>query len=219
MARNVREGSTIETEKRNVLQDVTSTMKEVDRQLVLRLTKNPLESVKLTEQQWIYGLLGLASAFVGYLVWSLLIASSINEMINGLFGFGGLGGSSVSTTGAIMGRLMLIGLVSTFAILAAIYLIGWWRSGAKPQPKAFIAKVGGAYYIGAIGFLLATLVTFLSGSFGFLVLIITLLSLLVLGLQAGAEATAVPRQALASYLILSVASYLVLISLLLRVLL
>lgn len=194
-------------------------MKDVDQQLVLRLTKNPLESVKLTEQQWIYGLLGLVSAFVGYLIWSLLIASKINGLINGLFGFGGLGRANVSSTGALVGRMLLIGLTSTIAILAAIYLIGWWRSGVKPQPKAFIAQVGGSYYIGAIGFLLATLVTFLSSSFGFLLLMITLLSLLVLGLQAGAEATAVPRQALASYLILSVASYLVLISLLLRVLL
>lgn len=209
----------METEKRNVLDGVKTTMKGVDQQHVLRLFKNPLESVRLTEREWIYGVLGLASAFVGYLVWSLIIASRVNSFFGSMFGLGGLGGMTRSATWPVFGRLFLIGLLSTAVLLAAIWLAAWWRSGAKPELKLFAIRVGGTFYIGAAGFLLAGLFTLMSPALGFLLLGITLLSLLVLAVQAGVEAGAVPRQALASYLILSVSGYLVLMSLITRLIL
>ncbi|WP_020618270.1 hypothetical protein [Paenibacillus daejeonensis] len=207
----------METEKRNVLDGVKTTMKGVDQQQVLRLFKNPLESVRLTEREWIYGVLGVASAFVGYLIWSLMIASRVNGFFGGFLGMGGLGGMTRSATWPIFGRLFLIGLLSTAVLLAAIWLAAWWRSGTKPELKLFAIRIGGTFYIGAAGFLLAALFTLMSLGLGMLLLSITLLSLLLLSVQAGAEAGAVPRHALASYLILSVTSYLVLITLIIQI--
>lgn len=206
----------METERKNVLDEVTKTMKQVDGYFILNLLKNPLNGIHLTEKHFIYGILGLASSLVGFLLWVLLMGKRLSALFFGMFGFGG--GSMFrelpsSVFGEVFGRMLLLGLLSTVALLAAVWLIGWWRSGTQPALKLFITRVGAAHYIGAVGFILAGILS-LSFNLSFLLLLITLLSLLALTLQAGMEASGVVKERSAGYLILSVSAYVLLMSIL-----
>jgi hypothetical protein len=99
-----------------------------------------------------------------------------------------------------------------------VWLVGWWRSGVKPSMKLFVTRVGATQFIGAIGFLLAGILSF-SFNLSILILLVTLLSLLALSLYAGQEASAVAKERIASYLMLSVAAYVLLMGILLNLVL
>ncbi|MFF3924164.1 hypothetical protein [Paenibacillus lactis] len=211
----------METEKKNVLDEVTKSMKQVDGYLILNLLKNPLNSIHLTEKHFIYGILGLASSLVGFLLWTLLMGKRIASLFFAMFGFGGGGLFSElpsSVYGEVFGRMLLLGLLSTVALLAAVWLIGWWRSGKQPVVKLFVTRVGAAHYIGAVGFVLAGILSF-SFNISFLLLLITLLSLLALTLHAAMEASGIVKERTAGYLILSVSAYVLLMSILTKLIL
>jgi hypothetical protein len=204
----------METEKRNVLNDAVSTMKQVDGNLILKLLKNPLESLQLTEKHLVYGILGLASSLVGFLIWGLLMGKKIASLLFGWVSIlGGPGRIPASVTFELFGKLLLLGLLSTAALVASVWLIGWWKSGAMPSLKLFVTRVGSAHYIGAAGFLLAGILSF-SMNLSFLLLLITLLSLLALTLFAGQEASGTTKEKSASFLILSVSAYVALMGIL-----
>lgn len=206
----------METGQNNTLIEVSQSPKTVDGGRILRFLRNPLEALGLTEKEWLYGVLGLAASFLGFLIWVLLFGGQITELIYGFMPFGGLFGPS-ELTFAIFGRMFGIGLLSMIALLAALWLTGWWRSGVQPSWKAFLTQIGGMQYIAGAGFLLAGILSF-SFPLSILVLGITLLSSLVLSVYGGVEASGVSKERTSTYMILSVTLYLVLLGVLVNLL-
>lgn len=202
----------METGQNNAFIEVSESSKTVDGGRILRFMRNPLEALGLTEKEWLYGVLGLAASFLGYLIWVLLFGGRIAELLYSFMPFGGMF-APTKLTFAIFGRMFGIGLLSMAALLGALWLTGWWRSGVQPSWKTFLAQLGGMQYIAGAGFLLAGIVSF-SFPFSILVLGVTLLSSLVLSVYGGAEASGVSRERTSSYMILSVALYLVLLGVL-----
>jgi len=197
----------METEKQNVLSDATKMIKQVDKNLILNLLKNPLESLALTEKQFVYGILGLASSFVGFLIWGFILGKKVASLFSGLFMLGGLFGKvPISLTSEVFGRVFKLGLLSTVVLLISVWLVSWWRSGIKPSFKLFVTQVGAIHFIGAVGFLLASIL-FFNLQLSLVVLLITVFSLLGLSLYAGQVSGGVTKEKIASYIVLSIASY------------
>ncbi|RJE88472.1 hypothetical protein D3P07_10740 [Paenibacillus sp. 1011MAR3C5] len=188
--------------------EVTDSLKQVERNKLLTLLKNPLESLQLTAKEWIYGALGLAVSFVGYLIWVLILGNKITGLLYSAIPFGGLFAPN-SLSFAIFSRMFLLGLLSLVALLAALWLAGWWRSGAQPAWKLFAIRIGGIQYITGAGFLLSGILSF-HFTLSMMALAITLLSTLALSLQGGLVASGVSKEKTASYLIAGITLYLVL---------
>lgn len=188
-------------------------LEKFDFKRVLRLIINPLGSLKHSEKDFLYGIIGLASSYVGFLLWSLLVTKKINALFNPFYELASLfsGGSQGSVFFKMFSKLMLTGLWSTITLLAVVWLVSWWTSGLKPDIKSFLTRVGGIHYIGFVGFVLACI---LSASFTFSIVIvaITLLTLLVLTLYAGAEMYGVSREKLSLYFLVTIAGYVLLFS-------
>lgn len=206
----------METKQDNAITEVKSSAPMIDWGRILRLLRNPLEALHLTEKDWLYGVLGLAASFISYLIWVLLFGGKITELIYSLLPFGGWF-APTKLTFALFSRLFGIGLLSTLALLAALWLTGWWRSGNQPFWKTFMTRIGGMQYIAGAGFLLAAIFSF-SFPLSILILSITLLSSLVLSVYGGVEASGIIKERVSSYMILSVALYLVLLGVLMNLL-
>lgn len=180
----------------------------------MRLLRDPLSALRLTEKDWLYGVLGLVASFMGYLIWVLLFGSKLTELIYGFMPFGGLFAPSRMSF-EIFSRMFGIGILSNAALLASLWLTGWWRSGVQPSWKAFLAQIGGIQYAIGAGMLVAGIFSF-SFSLSVLVLSVSLLSSLVLSVHGGAEASGVSKERMSSYLVLSVSLYLVLFGVLMK---
>lgn len=193
---------------------------QFDFKKVLKLITNPLESMKLTEKDFLYGIIGLASSYLGFLLWSLFVTKKINAFFNPFYELASLF-SERSSRGAaffaMYSKLMLAGFWSIIALLGVVWLVSWWQGGSKPEIKAFITRLGGIQYIGCAGFLLACI---FAASFGLSVIIIatTLLTLLVLTLYAASELYSVAREKLSLYFLASIGGYVLLFSLLTQLL-
>ncbi|MFF2885774.1 hypothetical protein [Paenibacillus sp. NPDC057967] len=188
--------------------EVTDSLKKVERNKLLTLLKNPLESLQLTAKEWIYGALGLAVSFVGYLIWVLILGNKITGLLYSAIPFGGLFAPN-SLSFAIFSRMFLLGLLSLVALLAALWLAGWWRSGVQPAWKLFVIRIGGIQYITGAGFLLSGILSF-HFTLSMMVLSITLLSALALSLQGGLVDSGISKEKTASYFIAAITLYLVL---------
>ncbi|MBP1995995.1 hypothetical protein [Paenibacillus eucommiae] len=208
--------------QRSVLDDLTASVKQVDRNVILRLLKNPLEGMKLSSStDFGYGVVGIAAAVVGFLVWVLFMGSAMNSMLFGMFGFGGgFGGfadlmeTKRSVSAAIFGRMFLISLISAASFLAALWFIGLWRGGRRLSIKQFITQIGAMQFVVGAGFVAAGLIALMSIKLSFLVVTVTLLSTLVLSVIAASDMFQIAKERLASFVIFSVAAYLLLVSLL-----
>jgi len=197
-------------------QAVPRTPLQIDFKKILKLLANPLESTKLTEKDFLYGIIGLASSYVGFLIWSLFMTKKINALFNPFYELASLFGESSSRASqffAMYSKLLLTGIWGIVALLGVVWLVSWWQSGSKPEIKAFVTRIGGIHYIGCAGYLLASI---FAASFGLSmgIIIITLLTLLVLTLFAAAEMYSIAREKLSLYFIVSIAGYVVLFSLL-----
>lgn len=188
--------------------EVTDSLKQVDRNRLFALLRNPLVSLQLTAKEWIYGALGLAVSFVGYLLWVLIVGKKITGLIYSAIPFGGLFALN-SLTFVIFGRMFLLGLLSLVALLGALWLAGWWRSGTQPAWKLFVIRIGGIQYITGAGFLLSGLLSF-HFTLSMIALMITLLTTLALSLQGGLEVSGISKEKTASYLIAAITLYLIL---------
>ncbi|REK74977.1 hypothetical protein [Paenibacillus paeoniae] len=198
----------MEPKSNHAFNEVTDSLKNVERNKLLTLLKNPLESLQLTTKEWIYGALGLAASFVGYLVWVMILGSKITGLFYNAMPFGKLFAPS-SLSFAIFSRMFLLGLLSLVALLAALWLAGWWRSGVQPAWKLFVIRMGGIQYITGAGFLLAGILSF-HFTLSMIVLAITLLSTLALSLQGGLEVSGISKERTASYLVVSITLYVIL---------
>lgn len=192
----------------------TQASPQFDLKRVLKLISNPLESMKLTEKDFLYGIIGIVSSYAGFLIWSLFVTKRINAFFNPFYELASFfdGGSSQgSAFFAMYSKLLFTGLWSTLSILGVVWLVIWWLSGSKPEYKLFLTRIGGVHYIGCVGYLLACI---LSSSFTFslLIIVITLLTLLILTLYAGAQLYEVSSDKLSRYFILAIAGYVLLFS-------
>lgn len=198
----------MEPKSNSAFTEVTDSLKQVERNRLLALLKDPLESLHLSAKEWIYGALGLAVSFVGYLIWVLILGTKITGLLYSALPFGRLFTPN-SLSFAIFSRMFLLGLLSLVALLAALWLAGWWRSGVKSAWKLFLIRIGGIQYITGAGFLLSGILSF-HFTLSMITLAITLLSTLALSLFGGLEASGVTREKTASYLIVSISLYLIL---------
>jgi len=198
----------MEPKNNHAFTEVTDSLKQVERNKLIALLRNPLSSLQLTAKEWIYGALGLAASFVGYLIWVLILGKKITGFIYSAIPFGGLFAPN-SLTFAIFSRMFLLGLLSLVALLGALWLAGWWRSGMQPGWKLFVIRIGGIQYIAGAGFLLSGLLSF-HFTLSMLTLMITLLTTLALSLQGGLEASGISKEKTASYLIAAITLYLIL---------
>lgn len=210
----------METEKNEAVETVqqsntSQSTNKVDFKRMLELLTNPLDSLKLTDKDFIYGIIGLASSYAAYLLWALLVTNRLNNLFNPFNSIASLfnGGRRSSVFFELFGKMLATGLWSIIVLLGVVWLVGWWRGGSKLELKLYLTRIGGLHYIGCAGFLLACIV---SASFmlSVMVLVITLLFLLVLTLYAGAELFGVPREKLSLYFLVSVAGYVLLIGIL-----
>lgn len=208
----------METEKNEGVETVgqttiSQTSLQFDFKRILKLLMNPLESLKLSDKDFIYGIIGLASSYAGFLIWSLLVTKRLNALFNPFYELASLfgGGSRGSVFFAMYSKLMLTGIWSIIALFGVVWLVSWWQSGSQPEMKSFLTRIGGIHYIGCAGFLLACILS-ASFTFSMLIVVITLLALLVLTLYAGAELYVSSREKLSLYFLVTIAGYVLLSS-------
>jgi len=186
---------------------------QFDFKRIVKLILNPLESLKLSDKDFLYGIIGLASSLVGYLLWSLLVTKKVNAFFNPFYELASLfdGGSRGSAFFAMYSKLLVTGLWSTIVLLGVVWLVSWWMNGSQPNIKSFLTKIGGIHYIGFVGFIIACIFA-ASFSLSILIVTITVLCLLVLTLYAGIELYGVKREKLSLYFIVAIAGYVLLFS-------
>jgi hypothetical protein len=189
------------------------TSQQFDFKRILKLILDPLSSLKLSDKDFRYGIIGLASAYVGFLIWSLFVTKRINALLNPFYELASFfnGGSKGSAFFPVFSKLMVTGLWSTIALLGVVWLVSWLTSGNQPAFKSFLTRIGGIHYIGGVGYLLACIFS-ASFTFSIIIVLITLLTLLMLTLYAGATLFGVTREKLSLYFIVSIAGYVLLFS-------
>ncbi|MFX3632912.1 MAG: hypothetical protein ACE3L7_02730 [Candidatus Pristimantibacillus sp.] len=200
-----------------VLNQMTASIKQVDKNIILRLLKNPFESMALNpSKDLVYGVIGIAAAIIGFLIWALLIGGKLESIFYGMLGFGGLAsfGDKGSIATALFGKMFLVAIISNIALLAAIWGIGQWKGDQKQSLKALVTHIGAIHYIAGAGFIIAGILALMSLKLSLLVLLISLLSALMLSIHAAIDLFKVEQNRQALYMILSVSAYLLITGLL-----
>lgn len=189
-------------------------LKHIDGGLLLKLLKNPLHGLSFGGDKLLYGWVGLASSLLGFLIWSLLVQRLIETLLYGLLGpFSLLSSRRASglETG-IAWKLLLLGAVSLAALLAALWLIGSWRGASRSGWKDWIAKAGSMQLFSGAGFAIAGVVLLIHVPLSMLLFGVTLISSLTLAMLGGAETFAVPAERRFTFIALTAAVYMVLVS-------
>ncbi|SFE52174.1 hypothetical protein SAMN04487969_103193 [Paenibacillus algorifonticola] len=195
-----------------LLQNVSGSVKQIDTQILLKLLKNPLEGLNLNPAKDLsYGIIGIVSAIIGFLLFGLLTGSAIRLF----FGYGASDllreGSGMSA--ALFGKILLLSLISIIAFLGSLWGISLWRATQRLTLSAFITSIGAMQLFAGAGFLIAGVVSLISFKLGFFVMAATLLSTLGISLVGASVASQVTKEKLWSYIVLSVCAYLLLFGL------
>lgn len=203
--------------QRTFLNDMNASVKGIDKNVIVRLLKNPLESLNLNgSKDLVYGALGIAAAIIGFLIWTLFVGNRLENIIMRAFGFGGISNimdlldrrSSISA--AIFGKMILISILSSASLLGAIWSIGYWKGGQRLSIKALITHIGAMQYITGAGFILSGILALMSFKLSIFVLLLSLLSSLVLSITGATELFQVAKERRALYMILTISAYLLL---------
>jgi len=152
----------------------------IDIQFILKLIKNPMEALKLDgKKDLLYGLVGIGASLLGYLVWVLVLNSYLKDLFRLIFApltllTGGGGGA-----GLVIGKLILLGILSLVALFVSLWLLSWWQSSERQSIPSLATKLGGMQYTSGVGFIVAALIGLISIKLSFAILLITLISTIV----------------------------------------
>lgn len=205
-----------------VLNQMTASIKQVDKNIILRLLKNPLESLALNpSKDLVYGVIGIAAAIVGFLIWAIFIGGKLESIFYGILGFGGLAsfGDKGSIATAFIGKMFLVAIISNIALLAAVWGVGQWKGGQRQSFKSLVTHIGAIHYIAGAGFVIAGILALMSIKLSLFVLLISLLSALMLSIHAAINLFKVEQNRQALYIILSISAYLLVMGLLVGIVL
>lgn len=195
-----------------LLQNVSGSFKQIDMQILLKLLKNPLEGLNLNPAKDLnYGIIGIVSAIIGFLLFGLLTGSAIPLFFG--YGVSDLLREGSSMSAALFGKILLLSLISTIAFLGSLWGISLWRATQRLTIRAFITSIGAMQLASGAGFLIAGVVSLISFKLGFFVMAAALLSTLGISLVGASVASQVTKEKLWSYIALSVCAYLLLFGL------
>ncbi|GGD92935.1 hypothetical protein [Paenibacillus nasutitermitis] len=186
--------------------DWSSAVKQVDKNVLIRLLRNPFDALQLSPgKDLIYGVIGLGTSVIGYLIWIWLVGAKINSFFGGFFG----GFSPLSFGSQMTGRLFLTGLVSVLALLASIWLVGMWRGNARHDIKSVVTRLGSMQVFSGAGFLAAGICSLVSLKLSFLIGGSTALIALAVTVFAGLELFNVTVNRRFEFMACSIAAYLI----------
>lgn len=195
-----------------LLQNVSGSFKQIDMQILLKLLKNPLEGLNLNPAKDLsYGIIGIVSAIIGFLLFGLLTGSAIPLFFG--YGVSDLLREGSGMSAALFGKILLLSLISTIAFLGSLWGISLWRATQRLTIRAFITSIGSMQLASGAGFLIAGVVSLISFKLGFFVMAAALLSTLGISLVGASVASQVTKEKLWSYIALSVCAYLLLFGL------
>lgn len=207
--------------QRSLLDDMNDSVKQVDKNVIIRLLTNPLESMNLhSTKDLIYGVLGIAAAIIGFLIWAMFIGNKVESVIMRAFGFGGISSfadlfeTHRSISAAVYGKMFLIAILSSASLLAAIWSIGSWKGGQRLSIKSLITHIGAMQYIAGAGFIISGILALMSFKLSIFVLTVTLLSTLILSITGAMDLYQVAKEHRALYIVCTISAYLVLFVLL-----
>ncbi|ANY65108.1 hypothetical protein BBD42_00405 [Paenibacillus sp. BIHB 4019] len=195
-----------------LLQNVSGSVKQIDMQVLLKLLKNPLEGLNLNPAKDLsYGIIGIVSAIIGFLLFGLLTGSAIQLFFG--YGVSDLLREGSGMSAALFGKILLLSLISTIAFLGSLWGISLWRATQRLTLRAFITSIGAMQLASGSGFLIAGVVSLISFKLGLFVMAAALLSTLGISLVGASVASQVTKEKLWSYIVLSVCAYLLLFGL------
>lgn len=167
---------------------------KIETKIVIDLLQNPLKSLELhSSTQWIYGVLGVAAALLGFIVWAIVTITSFMSLfmnpfssfgLKGLFGFG--------TWMLFLFQALIFGLLSQTVLMTSVWLFGNRFADAKFSPKEIVTVLGGVQWLPGAGMIVGGLLSALYFPLGFAVFAAALLVDLVLILTAALEMYAFP---------------------------
>ncbi len=132
-------------------------------------------------KKFIYGTLGIAMSFVGFLIWIWAFMEKTGEHLIMFLSFGRMFGLNIlpnlpnSLTGIVVTKAALLGLASILAILAPLWVIGYWKGENKLLVTDFVSRMGITHYYIGVGYLVATMTILIDWKLSIVVVLINIL--------------------------------------------
>ncbi|QGQ96137.1 hypothetical protein EHS13_15265 [Paenibacillus psychroresistens] len=198
--------------------DISALASQIDKNLVLELLKNPLVGLRLDPVKDIkYGIIGLAASIIGFIIWAVLISHKIGNIVNGLFGgFSMLMGES-SLGSQLIGKLILIGILSIISLMVSVWGIGNWRGNRKINWAEIITRIGSMQLSFGAGFLITGILGLFSLYLSFLAIAIVAFTNLIITVLGGNELYEVEKDHRFLFITLLTSTYLILFYILFRI--
>ena len=177
----------------------------IDFQFILKLIKNPFEALKLDgKKDLLYGLIGIGASLVGYIVIVLALSSYLKGIfLNPLAALAGAG----SGTGAFIGKMILLGILSLLSLFLSLWLISLWKGQERHSIQDMITKLGAMQYLSGVGFLVAGIIAFMTIKLALAIFLIALISTMIISVQAAFQMYKVKEESSALYIVSSVGAY------------
>ncbi|WP_411348955.1 hypothetical protein [Paenibacillus sp. WLX2291] len=175
---------------------------KVDKHKILNLLKNPMSALQLRgDSDLLYGIMGIAVSLIGFMLWAW---SFKHQLIKAMIGqlssiFGGADQydetyRSASDSMSIVGHSLILCLVSTLILLAAVFFIGNKLGTQRLDWKDALVKLGGLQFVTGAALIVAALVMLVTMKFSFVLLFAILISSLMLTLYGGVEMFRLSRE-------------------------
>ncbi|MBD2845861.1 hypothetical protein IDH44_11720 [Paenibacillus sp. IB182496] len=198
---------------------IAAQFRRIEPGVLVRLLRQPREALSLEGPAApVYGFVGVAAALIGFIIWAMLLG---NELASLVFGFGS---SSIFDAFSayradiywrIIGRMLVIGLVSSAAMIGVLYAAGRWLGEAKLRFGTFFASIGAMQLVFGAGFVLAGLCSLINLRLSLFVMLVVLLAALVLLVSAASDLLRVPKAREAAFAVTVIGGYLLVTGLLL----
>lgn len=195
---------------------------QVDVNVIVGLLKNPQKALELRpEKDLIYGVLGLVASLLGFMIWGWMIGRKIDSMLGGFLGFGGgindfedLLDDTPSVSGLIIGKIIMLGIVSIVALFGSLWAVGSWQGNRKSSFKDYLVRLGAMQYVFGAGFIISGVCSFINLRVALIVLVINLLTALITTVMGSLELADVRSDRKVTAVALTMAAYLVLLAIL-----
>lgn len=178
--------------------------------LLVKLLKNPLYAMQLDSRQHTnYGWMGIAASVIGFTIGGWLLVLKLNTAAHLMLAFFMGSGLLLSGTssGVMLAKILLLGVLSNVSLFIAIWLISLWKGGRRHTLKTIITKLGAMQFIGGAIFLVAGILTLLSAQLAFLLIFIGLIYTLLVTMIGALELYIVEEDNKAIFIISILAAY------------
>jgi hypothetical protein len=164
----------------------------------------------------IYGIFGIAMSVVGFLIWIWAFMEKTEEHIIMFLSFGRMFGLDIlpnlpnSLTGIVVSKAALLGLVSVFAILVPLWMMGYLKGENKLLVKDFVSRIGNIHYFIGMGYLVASVTILIDWKLSIVIMLVNLLLGVLLSYVLTSNIFIIRAQRIISFVSLSFGSSVIL---------